>query len=193
MELVFASSNLNKVKEINAILDPIGIIVKSLADIGCTEEIQETGKTFRENALLKARFVYENYKKNCFADDSGLEVEALGGAPGVYSARYAGEPKNDANNMKKLLNELEGQRNRNACFRTVIALIIDEKVSFFEGIINGQITQQPIGKEGFGYDPVFMPEGYSKTFAQMDLEEKNRISHRAIATKKLIDFLATKA
>ena len=191
MELVFASSNQNKVAEIQKL---IGNKIKllSLKDINCTEEIEETGKTFRENALIKARYVFEKYKYNCFGDDSGLEVEALNNAPGVYSARYAGEPKNDANNTQKLLKELGEKTNRNACFKTVIALVINGKEHFFEGEIKGQITLQPIGNGGFGYDPVFIPKGYDRTFAQMSLDEKNKISHRAIATQKLVDFLIDK-
>lgn len=190
MELVFASSNQNKVTEIQKMLGS-KIKLLSLNDIGCDEEIEETGKTFPENALIKARYVFEKYNKNCFADDSGLEVEALNNEPGVYSARYAGEPKSDANNTQKLLKELASKTNRNACFKTVIALVIDGKEQFFEGKIKGQITLQPIGDGGFGYDPVFIPEGYNRTFAQMTLEEKNTISHRAIATKRLITYLAT--
>lgn len=192
MELVFASSNQNKVNEIQKL---IGNRIKllSLRDINCTEEIAETGKTFRENALIKARYIFENYKFNCFGDDSGLEVEALNNEPGVYSARYAGEPRNDVNNTQKLLKELASKTNRNACFKTVIALVIDGKEQFFEGKIAGHITLQPIGDGGFGYDPVFIPDGYDRTFAQMTLEEKNTISHRAIATKKLIEFLGTLA
>lgn len=191
MELVFASSNQNKVSEIQKV---IGNEIKlwSLKDINCFDEIEETGTTFRENALLKARYVFDKYKYNCFADDSGLEVEALNNEPGVYSARYAGEQRNDANNTKKLLSELGLKANRNARFKTVIALVINGKEEFFEGEIMGQITLQPIGNGGFGYDPVFMPDGYNKTFAQMTLEEKNTISHRAIATQKLVDYLMNK-
>lgn len=190
MELVFASSNQNKVAEIQKL---VGNKIKllSLKDINCTEEIEETGKTFHENALIKARYIFEKYKYNCFGDDSGLEVEALNNEPGVYSARYAGEPKNDSNNTQKLLNELGSKTNRSACFKTVIALVIDGKEQFFEGEIKGKITSQPIGNGGFGYDPVFIPNGYDRTFAQMSLEEKNVISHRAIATKKLIQHLAS--
>ncbi len=190
MELVFASSNQNKVAEIQKL---IGQKVKllSLKDINCIEEIAETGKTFQENALIKARYVFEKHRYNCFGDDSGLEVEALNNEPGVYSARYAGEPKNDANNTQKLLNELASKTNRSACFKTVIALVIKGKERFFEGEIKGKITSQPIGNGGFGYDPVFIPNGYDRTFAQMSLEEKNVISHRAIATQKLIQYLVS--
>lgn len=191
MELVFASSNQNKVAEIQKLVGNKFKLL-SLKDINCTEEIAETGKTFRENALIKARYVFEKYGYNCFGDDSGLEVEALNNAPGVYSARYAGEPKNDANNTKKLLSELGSNTNRKACFKTVIALVIDGKEEFFEGEIKGQITFQPIGNGGFGYDPVFVPEGHARTFAEMSLDEKNRISHRAIATQKLVEYLRNK-
>ena len=191
MELVFASSNQNKVNEIQKVVGK-KIKLLSLKDIDCAEEIEETGTTFRENALLKERYVFDKYKYNCFGDDSGLEVEALNNEPGVYSARYAGEQKNDANNTKKLLSELGLKANRNARFKTVIALVVEGKEAFFEGEIKGQITLQPIGNGGFGYDPVFMPDGYNKTFAQMTLEEKNTISHRAIATQKLIDYLINK-
>lgn len=191
MELVFASSNQNKVIEIQKV---VGNKIKllSLKDIDCLEEIEETGKTFRENALIKARYVFEKYKYNCFGDDSGLEVEALDNEPGVFSVRYAGEPKNDSNNTQKLLKELGSNTRRNASFKTVIALVIDGKEQFFEGEIKGQITLQPVGNGGFGYDPVFMPHGYDRTFAQMTLEEKNLISHRAIAIRKLIDYLVNK-
>lgn len=191
MELVFASSNQNKVAEIQKLVGNKFKLL-SLKDINCAEEIAETGKTFRENALIKARYVFEKYGYNCFGDDSGLEVEALNNAPGVYSARYAGEPKNDANNTKKLLSELGSNINRKACFKTVIALVIDGKEQFFEGEIKGQIAFQPIGNGGFGYDPVFVPEGHARTFAEMSLDEKNRISHRAIATQKLVEYLRNK-
>ncbi len=192
MELVFATANQNKVLEVQKLVGQKFKLL-SLTDIGCDEEIPETADSFKGNALQKAKFVYDKFKLNCFADDSGLEVVALNNEPGVYSARYAGEPKNDESNTKKLLNNLKEETNRKACFKTVIALIIDGKEEFFEGVINGQITQNDIGKGGFGYDPVFRPDGYDKTFAQMSLDEKNLISHRAIATQKLVQFLATKA
>lgn len=191
MELVFASSNQNKVTEIQKLVGNKFKLL-SLKDIKCIEEIAETGKTFQENALIKARYIYQKYKYNCFGDDSGLEVEALNNAPGVYSARYAGEPKNDTNNTKKLLSELGSNPNRNARFKTYIALVIDGKECLFEGEIKGKISLQPIGSGGFGYDPVFIPDGYTKTFAEMSLDEKNRISHRAIATQKLVDYLNNK-
>jgi len=191
MQLLLAYSNKNKGSAIQKI---IGNKIKllSLKDISCFEDIEETGKTFHENALIKAHYVFEKYEYNCFGDDSGLEVEALNNEPGVYSARYAGEPKNDDNNTKKLLSELGPKTNRKARFKTVIALVLDGKEEFFEGVIKGQITLQPIGNGGFGYDPVFIPDGFDKTFAQMSPEEKNRISHRAIATRKLVDYLVNK-
>jgi XTP/dITP diphosphohydrolase len=169
-------------------LMPSAINLLSLADIGCENEIPETGVTLSENALLKARFVFDTYKVNCFADDSGLEVEALKGAPGVYSARYAGEHKNTTDNNSKLLNELRSKTNRKARFVTVIALILDGKEYLFEGSIQGTIAFEPRGTNGFGYDPLFIPTGYRSTFAEMDAATKNSISHRAIATKKLVEF-----
>jgi XTP/dITP diphosphohydrolase len=188
MKLVFATFNPNKVAEIRLILGS-KIDLLGLKDINCKEEIKETGRTFHENALLKAQYIFEKYKVDCFADDSGLEVEVLNGAPGVDSAYYAGPQKNDADNLQKLLNDLGENLNRKACFKTVIALVLDGKEYFFEGVIHGTITSQPFGHGGFGYDPVFVPDGFGKTFAQMTIEEKNRISHRAIATQKLIQFL----
>ncbi len=161
----------------------------SLADIKCMEDIQETGATFKENSLLKAKYIFEKYKLNCFSDDSGLEVEALNGAPGVYSARYAGEQKSDNDNNQKLLTELALKANRNACFKTVITLIIDGKEYFFEGTIKGEILYKGQGTQGFGYDPLFRPLDHSKTFAQMSIAEKTKISHRAMAVNKLVDFL----
>ena len=192
MELVFATANQNKVNEVQKLVGQKFKLL-SLKDINCTEEIPETGDTFKGNALQKAKYIFDKFKLNCFADDSGLEVEVLNGAPGVYSARFAGEPKNDSNNTKKLLNELGGKSNRNARFKTVIALIVDGREEFFEGSINGQITLNSIGEEGFGYDPVFIPDGYQKTFAQMSPDEKNAISHRAIAILKLMKYLSDKA
>jgi XTP/dITP diphosphohydrolase len=188
MELVFATHNNNKIKEISELM-PLSFSLRSLLDIGYTEEIPETGQTLHENALLKAQFVYNHYQLNCFADDSGLEVESLNRAPGIYSARYAGEPKNDSNNLEKLLIELSGKSNRKAQFKTVIVLILNGRNYIFEGVINGKINISPLGNKGFGYDPVFIPEGYSQTFAQMDFETKNKISHRAIAVRKLLHFL----
>ncbi len=188
MELVFASSNSGKIKEI-ALLLPEHPVLKGLADIGCNEELAETQTTLEGNALQKARYVSENYKVNCFADDSGLEIEALDGRPGVYSARYAGEQKIAADNIAKILQEMSGLKNRKARFRTVIALCLEGKEFQFEGTVNGTITTAKQGIQGFGYDPIFQPEGYTQTFAQMSLAEKNTISHRAKAISKLIAFL----
>jgi XTP/dITP diphosphohydrolase len=188
MQLVFATGNRNKVAEIQKL---IGNKIKllGLKDINCAADLPETSDSFKGNALQKAQYISDHYSLDCFADDSGLEVEALNGAPGVDSAYYAGPQKNDADNLQKLLNDLSGTLNRKACFRTVIALILEGKAYFFEGLISGKITLQPFGNGGFGYDPVFMPDGFDKTFAQMTMEEKNQISHRAIATQKLIQFL----
>lgn len=186
--LVFASHNAHKVKEINQLLDG-KYNVQSLAESGFTEEIEETGSTLTENALLKARSIYSKLHCDCFADDTGLEVDALGGRPGVYSARYAGEPKNDRNNILLLLQELQGIKKRTARFKTVIALIIDGKEYLFEGVVEGSISDEMSGDNGFGYDPVFIPAGYNITFAEMSAAQKNDISHRAIAVRKLADFL----
>jgi len=188
MTLVFATHNANKLKEIQALM-PKDIQLKSLTDIGCTEEIIENADTIEGNALIKARYVKETYGYNCFGDDTGLEVEALNGEPGVYSARYAGEHKNASDNTIKLLNNLKDKENRNARFKTVIALCLDKDELVFEGICNGVITPEVSGAGGFGYDPVFMPEGYDLTFAEMPLSEKNKISHRGIATQKLLEYL----
>lgn len=187
-ELIFASGNENKVAEVEYKLGGV-VKLKSLHAIGCNEEIPETGNTLEENARIKARYVWETYRVDCFADDTGLEVEALGGAPGVYSARYAGPQKNPADNMALLLSELEDKTNRRARFRTVICLIRDGKESLFEGIVNGEIIEQARGAEGFGYDPIFVPEGFSKTFAEMSMDEKNTISHRGRAIASLAAFL----
>ena len=188
MKLVFASNNKNKIKEIQ-LLVPASIEIVSLEDIGCTEDIPETADTIEGNAILKANYVTEKYGVNCFADDTGLEVEALNGAPGVYSARYAGEPKDDNNNMNELLFQLEKETNRNANFKTVIALNLNGKQELFVGMIFGKITREKVGTNGFGYDPIFVAEGYEKTFAELDMEEKSNISHRGIAVKQLITFL----
>lgn len=202
MKIVFATNNQHKLDEIRSILGN-DIEVVSLADIGCHEDIPETGNTLEENALMKAQYVYDHYHVNCFADDTGLEVEALNGAPGVYSARYAGGVGHDSQaNMDKLLNELKDEDNRRARFRTVIALIEKKdvcpcgctsikQIHRFEGIVNGQITRQKSGAEGFGYDPIFQPDGYDKTFAELGTEVKNHISHRARATQKLAEYLKT--
>lgn len=189
MKLAFASNNKNKINEIQLLLPDYFQIV-SLEDLGCTEDIPETANTIEGNAILKANYVSQKYNIPCFADDSGLEVEALDGAPGVYSARYAGEPKNDSNNIDKLLLNLENQPNRKANFKTVICLNINNEQQLFEGKIFGTITNERVGDNGFGYDPIFIPDGYTKTFAEMTTEEKSKISHRGIAVHKLIHFLA---
>ena len=187
-KLVFATNNLHKLKEVSAILgDKIKLL--SLNDINCHTDIPETSDTLEENALLKAKFIHNHYGINCFADDTGLEVEALNGEPGVYSARYAGDGHNAEANMLKLLHAMEGIENRKAQFRTAFALIIDGKEHLFEGVIKGEIIKTRKGNSGFGYDPIFVPEGYTQTFAEMGNELKNKISHRAIATNKLCKFL----
>mgnify|MGYP001342089141 CR=1 FL=1 len=188
MKLVFATNNKNKIKEIKHLLNN-SLEILSLEDINCFEDIPETSDTIEGNAIQKAQYVYENYGYNCFADDTGLEIEALNGEPGIYSARYAGEEKNPEMNMNKVLDKLKNVSNRNARFKTVIALIIDGKTTCFEGIVEGEITHTKSGSEGFGYDPIFMPKGYNKTYSEMSLDIKNTMSHRAIATKKLIAFL----
>ncbi|MCF2551083.1 non-canonical purine NTP diphosphatase [Bacteroides caecigallinarum] len=188
-KLVFATNNAHKLEEIRAILgDKVEIL--SLNDINCHADIPETADTLQGNAALKAQYIYENYGLDCFADDTGLEVEALNGAPGIYSARYAGGEGHDSEaNMKKLLSEMQDKENRKASFRTVICLIEDGKEHFFEGIVNGSIIRERKGGAGFGYDPVFMPDGYSETFAEMGNDEKNKISHRARAVQKLCEYL----
>ncbi|RAK20648.1 XTP/dITP diphosphohydrolase [Flavobacterium aquaticum] len=188
MKLVFASNNKNKIQEIQALV-PNTIQILSLEEIGCTEDIPETADTIEGNAILKANYVTSNYGYDCFADDTGLEVEVLNGAPGVYSARYAGEQKDANNNMDKLLSELKGKSNRKANFKTVIALNLNGKQNLFTGIINGKIIGEKIGTNGFGYDPIFVADGYEKTFAELTMEEKSTISHRGIAVKELILFL----
>lgn len=188
MKLVFASNNKNKIQEIQALV-PKHIQIVSLEDIGCTEDIPETADTIEGNAILKANYVTEKYGYDCFADDTGLEVVALNGAPGVYSARYAGEQKDANDNMDKLLSELEDKSNRKANFKTVIALNLNGKQNLFTGIINGKIIEEKIGTNGFGYDPIFVADGYEKTFAELTMEEKSTISHRGIAVKELILFL----
>lgn len=208
MKIVFATNNAHKLSEIRAILgDKIEVL--SLRDINCNADIPETGQTLEENALLKARYVWEHYHLPCFADDTGLEVEALGGAPGIYSARYAcmedtgaasPESHDSEANMKRLLRELGENNNRRARFRTVIALIKEKEICscgcasikqehLFEGIVEGEITREKSGAEGFGYDPIFRPDGYEKTFAELGTDIKNHISHRARATQKLAQFL----
>ncbi len=187
-QLVFATANAHKVTELQAIAGPAYEIL-SLADIGCTDEIPEDGDTLEENALLKARYVLERYGLPCFGEDTGLEVRALSMAPGVYSARYAGLQKDPAANMSKLLGELAAHNDRSARFRTCIALADGRQERLFEGIVEGRIAKAPAGSGGFGYDPVFIPDGYEETFAQLPPEIKNGISHRARATSALIDYL----
>lgn len=188
MKLVFASNNKNKIREIQSILNG-SIQLLSLEDIGCLEDIPETANTIEGNAILKADYVTEKYGYDCFADDTGLEVHALNGEPGVYSARYAGEQKNADDNMNKLLEALKGEQNRNAQFKTVIALNLNGKQHLFTGIAKGEITLNKTGNQGFGYDPIFKPENYGETFAELPLETKNKIGHRGKATQQLIDFL----
>ena len=200
MKIVFATNNAHKLEEIRNILGQ-SIEVLSLSDIGCHVDIPETGTTLEENAMQKAQYIWDHYHMEVFADDTGLEVDALGGAPGVYSARYAGGEGHDSEaNMRKLLGELAENNNRKARFRTVIALILKKDLCpcgcmsiaekhQFEGIVEGQITREKSGAEGFGYDPIFQPDGYDKTFAELGSDIKNQISHRARATKKLADFL----
>lgn len=188
MQLVFASNNKNKILEIQSMLPEI-IKILSLEDIGCLEDIPETADTIEGNAILKANYVTQKYGLDCFADDTGLEVAFLNGDPGVYSARYAGEQRSADDNMDKLLSALSDQNNRNAQFKTVIALNIKGKQHLFTGIAKGEITSQKTGNKGFGYDPIFQPIGYNETFAELSLEIKNNISHRGKATQELINFL----
>ncbi len=188
MKLVFATNNKNKIKEIKLLLNN-SLEILSLEDIGCFEEIPETADTIAGNALQKAEYVFDKYGYNCFADDTGLEIEALNGEPGIYSARYTGEQKNAEDNMNKVLEKLQGISNRKAQFKTVIALIIDGKSTCFEGVAKGKMTTEKSGSDGFGYDPIFKPSGYELTFSEMDLDLKNKISHRAKATVKLINHL----
>ena len=188
MKLVFASHNQNKVNEIKSLL-PKTIDVLSLTDIGFLDEIAETGLTLDENSQIKARTVFEKTGYFCFADDTGLEIEALNFEPGVYSARYAGDQKSDSDNIEKVLSKLQGMTNRNARFRTVITLLIGQNEYSFEGRVEGKIIKEKRGEFGFGYDPIFIPENESKTFAEMSMEEKNLFSHRARAFQKMIEFL----
>lgn len=188
MKLVFATNNKHKLAEVNKILGSQFEIV-GLKDIGCNEDIPETADTLEGNASQKSKYIYEKYGVDCFADDTGLEVEALNMEPGVYSARYAGPQRNAEDNMKKLLLNLDEINNRKARFRTVISLILNGHEYLFEGIANGEILRAKQGEEGFGYDPIFQPEGYSVSFAEMDTNEKNKISHRGRAVTKLIEYL----
>lgn len=190
-QIVFATNNDHKLEEVRAILSNKYDIL-SLKEIECEEEIEETGTTLEANALIKARFVKERYGYDCFADDTGLEVEALNGAPGVYSARYAGEEKSSMANMKRLLSELEGVENRNARFRTVIAWVDNEGERLHEGEVRGTIVDTLRGTRGFGYDPIFMPEGFENTFAELSAETKNAISHRGRAVQKFVEWLESK-
>lgn len=188
MEICFATNNQHKIYEMGALLGPF-FQIKGLKDIGCFEELAETQLTIEGNSLQKAKYVYDHYQVSCFADDTGLEVEALNGEPGVFSARYAGDHKNNDDNISLLLQKLQNSDNRSARFKTVITLVQPEGITSFEGIVEGKILHSKQGEKGFGYDSVFQPKGFDLTFAQMDLQQKNLISHRAIAVKKLINFL----
>ena len=187
-KIVFATNNQHKLQEVKEVLgDTIEIV--SLAELNCFDEIPETANTLEGNALIKAEYIYNKFSLNCFADDTGLEVEALDGAPGVFSARYAGEENNAIANMQKLLANMSVKTNKNARFRTVIAYIEQGKIQYFEGMIEGKIATEPKGKAGFGYDPVFIPNGYQQSFAELGTDEKNKISHRALAVNKFAQFL----
>ncbi len=188
MKLIFASQNKNKVLEVKSLMPP-SVELLNLSDIHFNEDIEETETTIEGNALLKARTIYTKTGMNCFADDSGLLIDALNGLPGVYSARYAGEPKNDNANTQKVLDQLVQIENRKAHFKTVIALIISGEEYLFDGIINGTIIKEKKGANGFGYDPIFVPDGYSKTFAELEFQEKVTISHRALAVQKMMEVL----
>lgn len=189
MKLVFATNNINKLAEVQKML-PKSIELLSLKDINCFDEIEEIATTLEGNAKIKADYITDKFGYNCFADDTGLEVESLNNQPGVYSARYAGEPSNSENNMQKLLSELEIKTNRKAQFRTSVCLNLNEKQFLFNGVCKGEILTQKQGEKGFGYDPIFKPEGFDKSFAEMTSEEKNKISHRGLAIKKLVEFLS---
>ncbi len=188
MKLVFATNNQNKIKEVQALI-PTHITLLSLKDIGCFEEVPETQLTIKGNAIQKAEYIKEQYGLDCFADDTGLEVKALNGEPGVFSARYAGEQRDANDNMNKLLSELEGNQNREAQFKTVIALHLNDELQTFTGICEGAITTTKKGDSGFGYDPIFMPDGFIQTFAEMELRHKNKIGHRGKAVMELVEFL----
>jgi XTP/dITP diphosphohydrolase len=190
-DIIIATHNQHKIDEIQEMVKgKINII--SIKSLGLNKDIPETGDTLKDNAKQKAEYVYKKFQKDCFADDTGLEVEALDGRPGVYSARYAGEKCSFDDNINLLLDEMEGKTNRKACFKTVICLIEDGKEMFFEGKCEGVITTERYGNKGFGYDPVFIPKGYGESFAEMSKEDKNKISHRGIATRKLIEYLLKK-
>jgi XTP/dITP diphosphohydrolase len=188
MKLVFATNNLHKLKEVQEML-PSSIEILSLKDIHCFDEIDETETTLEGNARLKADYITHKFGHNCFADDTGLEVASLDGRPGVYSARFAGEPANAENNMQKLMSELAHETNRKAQFKTAVCLNLEGKQYFFEGICKGEILKEKQGEKGFGYDPIFKPDGFKNSFAEMNSDEKNKISHRGLAIYKLIDFL----
>ena len=187
-KLIFATHNPNKLIEIKSAVNSFEVV--GLKEMGLHDDIAETGTTLEENALIKSQYIYQKIGLSCFADDTGLEVDALQGRPGVYSARYAGEKATAEANMQKLLSELKDQKSRSARFRTVISLIIDGKKFFFEGQVVGEILHQKTGDDGFGYDPIFKPIGYDQSFAEMTMNQKNEISHRGVAVKKLIDFLS---
>ena len=187
MELVFATNNAHKLEEVQQMVGD-KFVLKSLADIGCDDDIPETGVTFQENAQQKTDYLFQKYQVECFGDDSGLEIDALNGEPGVYSARYSGS-RDMEKNIDLVLEKLQGEENRSARFKTVISLFLDGEQHFFEGTVEGRIIASRTGTEGFGYDPIFIPEGYDQTFAEMSLEEKNKISHRSQAVAKLVGFL----
>ncbi|MDA3867147.1 MAG: RdgB/HAM1 family non-canonical purine NTP pyrophosphatase [Salinivirgaceae bacterium] len=187
-QIIFATQNRHKAKEVQKMTVGVAQII-TLDELGYNADIEETGGTLEENALIKAEAIYKHYNRPVFADDTGLEVDALNGAPGVHSARFAGEPKSDKANLQKLIDDMEVQDNRTARFRTVICYYSESKALYFEGIVDGEIIKNPVGIEGFGYDPVFLPNGYSQTFAQMDMELKNRISHRGRAFRQFVAYL----
>lgn len=189
IDLIFATGNQNKLLEINKII-PNNVKIISLKDLKFSDDIPENENTIEGNAIYKAKYIYNKFNTNVFSDDTGLEVEALNGEPGVYSARYAGEACDSNDNINKLLKKLKKKKNRSARFKTIIALIIENKIHTFEGIINGEILKNPIGENGFGYDSIFRPAGYSKSFAELSINEKNIISHRSLAIKKLINFIS---
>jgi XTP/dITP diphosphohydrolase len=190
MKLVFATQNKHKAAELQQLM-PRHITVQTLQDIGCHDDIPETAETLLGNAQQKSHYVYEKFQVNCFADDTGLEIDALNGEPGVYSARYAGNQKDAEDNMNLVLTKLKDTKKRTARFRTVISLIINGEEKHFEGTVEGEITTEKSGQEGFGYDPIFKPNGYGITFSEMTVDEKNKISHRGIAVRKLIDYLSS--
>jgi XTP/dITP diphosphohydrolase len=188
MKIVFATNNPNKIAEVKALL-PLGIELLSLEDINCKEELPENSDTLEDNAAQKAFYVYDNYGYNCFADDTGLEIDSLDGRPGVYSARYAGPECKAEDNIQKVLQEMKAEDNRDASFRTIISLIIDGIEFQFEGQVEGQIIPEKWGDQGFGYDPIFLPDGFEQSFAQMSIDQKGQISHRGLAVQQLMNFL----